>query len=138
LLAVELPAGKIDRDFLQRAFEAAYWQRFEVALPEIRAVLVNLHTAVIGRRRRVSLAALLDVASGTLAEAVAGRRRAWFAAGWRETPIYRRERLPRGATFSGPAIVEQLDATTVIEPGDRVAVDALGNLIITIAPGEGP
>ena len=139
LLAVELPAGKIDRDFLQRAFEAAYWQRFEVALPEIRAVLVNLHTAVIGRRRRVSLAALLDdVASGTAAEAVTGRRRAWFTAGWQETPIYRRERLPRGATFSGPAIVEQLDATTVIEPGDRVAVDALGNLIITIAPGEGP
>jgi len=101
-------------------------------------VLVNLHTAVIGRRRRVSLAALLDVASGTLAEAVTGRRRAWFAAGWRETPIYHRERLPRGATFSCPAIVEQLDATTVIEPGDRVAVDALGNLIITIAPGEGP
>jgi len=138
LLAVELPAGKVDRDFLQRAFEAAYWQRFEVALPEIRAVLVNLHTAVIGRRRRVSLAALLDTASGTLAEAVTGRRRVWFTAGWRETPIYRRESLPRGATFSGPAIVEQLDATTVIEPGDRVVIDELGNLVITIAPGEAP
>ena len=39
-------------------------------------------------------------------------------------------------TFSGPAIIEQLDATTVIEPGDRVAVDPLGNLIVTVAPGE--
>ncbi len=133
LLAVELPVMDVDRDYLQRAFEAAYWHRFEVALPEIRAVLVNLHTAVIGRRRRVALDALLDTSAGTLAAAIAGHRRVWFAAGWRETPIYRREGLPRGAAFAGPAIVEQLDATTVIEPGDRVAVDAMGNLIITIA-----
>jgi N-methylhydantoinase A len=132
LLAVELPTVDVDRDELQRAFEAAYWQRFEVALPEIRAVLVNLHTAVIGRRRRIALDALLGVASGTLADAATGHRRVWFAEGWRLTPIYRRESLPRGAEFSGPAIIEQLDATTVIEPGDRVTVDALGNLIITL------
>ena len=35
-------------------------------------------------------------------------------------------------TLAGPAIVEQLDATTVIEPGDQVRVDALGNLEITV------
>jgi N-methylhydantoinase A len=133
LLGVELPMRDVDRDYLQKAFEAAYWQRFEVALPEIRAVLVNLHTAVIGRRRRVALDALLGVASGTLDEAVAAHRRVWFADGWRATPIYRREHLPRGVEFRGPAIVEQLDATTVIEPGDRVTVDSLGNLVITVA-----
>jgi N-methylhydantoinase A len=132
LLAVELPSADVDRDELQRAFEAAYWQRFEVALPEIRAVLVNLHTAVIGRRRRIALDALLGAASGTLADAVTRHRWVWFAEGWRETPIYRRESLPRGAEFIGPAIVEQLDATTVIEPGDSVTVDALGNLIVTL------
>ena len=37
------------------------------------------------------------------------------------------------AEFVGPAIVEQLDATTVVEPGDRVRVDALGNLEIRVA-----
>jgi N-methylhydantoinase A len=132
LLTVELPAMDVDRDELQRAFEAAYWQRFEVALPEIRAVLVNLHTAVIGRRRRIALDALLGLASGTLADAVTGHRRVWFAEGWRETPIYRRESLPRSAELTGPAIVEQLDATTVIEPDDGVTVDSLGNLIITL------
>jgi N-methylhydantoinase A len=134
LLGVELPMLDIDRDYLQKAFEAAYWHRFEVALPEIRAVLVNLHTAVIGRRRRVALDALLDTASATtLEEAALAHRRVWFADGWRETPIYRRESLPRGAAFVGPAIVEQLDATTVIEPSDHVIVDKLGNLVITIA-----
>jgi N-methylhydantoinase A len=34
--------------------------------------------------------------------------------------------------LDGPAIVEQLDSTTVIEPGDRARVDAFGNLEITI------
>ena len=43
---------------LQALFEAAYWTRFGVELKEIRPVLVNLHTAVIGKRRGVSLRAL--------------------------------------------------------------------------------
>ena len=37
-----------------------------------------------------------------------------------------------GVRFDGPAIVEQLDSTTVVEPGDRVEVDASGNLIISV------
>ncbi len=133
LLSVELPGIDVSRDELQRAFEAAYWQRFGVALPEIRAVLVNLHTAVIGRRRPVDLAALASAEpAASLDAARSGQRRVWFDAGWRETPVYRREGLPPGAAFAGPAVVEQLDATTIIEPGDRVAIDPLGNLIVTI------
>jgi len=44
----------------------------------------------------------------------------------------RREQLGVGITLTGPAIVEQLDSTTVIEPGDRMRVDGLGNLEITV------
>jgi N-methylhydantoinase A len=51
---------------------------------------------------------------------------------WHDTPIYRREGLPAGTVLTGPAIVEQLDATTVIEPGDHARVDAFGNLEITV------
>ena len=60
----------------------------------------------------------------------------WFDQGWRDTPIYRREHLAVGATLDGPAIVEQLDATTLIEPGDHARVDALGNLEITVRGGS--
>jgi N-methylhydantoinase A len=56
----------------------------------------------------------------------------WFEGSWHDTPIYARERLAVGTRFDGPAVVEQLDSTTVVEPGDRVEVDALGNLIITV------
>jgi N-methylhydantoinase A len=136
LLAVEIAGAEVTREALQRGFEAAYWKRFEVALPEIRPVLVNLHTAVIGKRRPIALAALAGTAQkATLAEARVAERRVWFSDGWRETPIYRREFLPFGAEFTGPAILEQLDATAVIEPGDRVRVDQLGNLVVTIAEG---
>ncbi len=59
-------------------------------------------------------------------------RQVWLAGGWRDTPIYRRGQLPPGAALAGPAIVEQLDTTIVVEPGDRVTVDALGNLMIEV------
>ncbi|MBP6768953.1 MAG: hypothetical protein KA171_14330 [Reyranella sp.] len=65
-------------------------------------------------------------------EAVVGRRDIWFGDGWRDTPVYRRAALPAGAVLHGPAIVEQMDSTTVIEPGARAEVDPLGNLIVTI------
>jgi N-methylhydantoinase A len=46
------------------------------------------------------------------------------------TPVYRRERLQAGHRLEGPAIVEQMDSTTVLLPGQWAAVDAQGNLLI--------
>ena len=90
--------------------------------------------AIIGRRRPVALEGLLAVtAAGVGAPAPVGRRRAWFDGTWHDTPVYRREQLGAGAALTGPAIVEQLDTTTVIEPGDRVRVDAMGNLEIAVS-----
>ena len=130
-----VPVARTDfaREDLVRAFEAAYWERFEVELREMRAQVVSLRTAVIGRRRPVSLQGLIALEAAPAGGAVpAARRRAWFDGQWRDAPVYRREQLGIGAELIGPAIVEQLDSTTVIEPGDRVRVDALGNLEITV------
>lgn len=134
LLTVTLPDMGVTHEDLQKRFETAYWHRFQVELSEIRAVLVNLHTAVIGRREPIDLAALVDPrqAARNVEGAITGHRSVWFDGGFRDTPIYAREKLPPGAAFTGPAIVEQLDTTTVIEPGDRVERDALGNLIVTL------
>ena len=61
-----------------------------------------------------------------------GARRAWFAdVGWVECPLYERERLRPGARLTGPGIVEQVDSTTVVHPGQTLAVDAQENLILT-------
>ena len=133
MLTVPIPGVAVTVAGLQAAFEAAYWDRFAVELPEIRAVLVNLHTAAIGRRPPVPLAALAGREQAeSLEEARAGTRRVWFPGDWRETPVYDRGRLPLSASFCGPAIITQLDCTTIVEPGNRVALDPLGNLIIEI------
>jgi N-methylhydantoinase A len=47
-----------------------------------------------------------------------------------DTVIYDRDRLDVGASFFGPAIVEQFDATTVVPPGWHASVDRYGNLIL--------
>jgi N-methylhydantoinase A len=133
LLRVALPDGPPDRSALRAAFEAAYFARFRVELPEIRPRLVNLNVSVIGVRPGLDLRALLDPAAraATVADARTGTRPVWFD-GWRETPVYDRAKLPLDGGIEGPAIVEQMDTTLVIEPGDRAAPDAEGNLIVTI------
>jgi N-methylhydantoinase A len=139
VLTVPIATAHFDRGDLLRAFEKAYWERFEVELNEMRALVVSLRTAVIGRRRPVSLEGLIaedGPAGGAAQGGPLGSRRVWFEGGWMETPVYRREQLAVGATLTGPAVVEQLDATTVIEPGDRVRVDRLGNLEIAVRLGE--
>ena len=133
-LRVPLPDGRPGRETLQAGFERAYRARFHVELPEIRANLVNLNCSVIGRRPEVDLSALIDGRERrtSLREAETGRRRVRFGGDWHETPVYWRDRLPADAELQGPAIVEQLDATSVIEPGDRVAQDRDGNLLVTL------
>jgi N-methylhydantoinase A len=49
-----------------------------------------------------------------------------------ECPVYERGKLSSGATIIGPAIVEQFDCTTVIEPGQPTVVDPWGNLLISV------
>lgn len=50
--------------------------------------------------------------------------------GWLATPVYDRALLPPGATFSGPAIVDQLDSTTVVPPRTTAEIDGWGNIRI--------
>ncbi len=125
---------RLSRESLQSAFEKAYWERFGVELPEIRAVLVNLHTAVIGRRKPVPLAALMSAKDQMekIDDCRTGSRRVWFETGWKETAVYKRELLSVKAKFNGPAVIEQLDTTIIVEPENQVEVDLNGNLIISL------
>jgi N-methylhydantoinase A len=52
---------------------------------------------------------------------------------WTDTPVHRRADLVPGTAFDGPAIVQQSDTTTVVEPGMRVRVDGHGNLLVELA-----
>jgi N-methylhydantoinase A len=71
----------------------------------------------------------------TAAAAVKETRPVYFAeaGGYVDCPIYDRGRLGAGTIFGGPAVVEELDATTVLHPDYRALVDGFGNLIIETA-----
>ncbi|MGE3065032.1 MAG: hydantoinase/oxoprolinase family protein [Hyphomicrobiaceae bacterium] len=134
LIRVAIPSPDVTREALQALFEAAYFARFQVDLPEIKAVLVNLCTSVIGQRRPFPVAGLLDpgARASDLAGATAGTRQLYADGRWQPAAIYARDRLPIGAAIAGPAVVEQIDATTVIEPGATATVDDNGNLRIRV------
>jgi len=52
---------------------------------------------------------------------------------WRQTPIFDRDALGPGQSVTGPAVVEQLDTTTVVEPGQTATVDCDGNISIEVS-----
>ncbi len=133
ILNIALPSREIRIKQIHDAFAATYWQRFRVSLPEIKPVLVNLHSAIIGKRPPFPRHALTSTSTAdSLEDAHITTRNVWFDGGWQETPIYDRDRLPLKSTFEGPAILEQLDATTVVHPGDRARVDQFGNVILHV------
>jgi N-methylhydantoinase A len=72
--------------------------------------------------------------AGTGEDGLVGTRPVYFAeaGGWVEAAIYHRDLLKRGASFAGPAVVEQADSTTVVPPGCLVEVDAYGNMVMDV------
>jgi N-methylhydantoinase A len=115
-------------------------------VPEIVAAFHATHARVYGYARTQQLVEFVNFravhtyplprpaarpaarASGTLADAHTGERRAYFGDGYLPTALYERARLPLGARLAGPVIVEQDDTTTVIPPGVTALVDEAGNL----------
>jgi len=134
VLRVDLDTAAPTVEDLLSAFEEAYFGRFRVELQEIRASLVNVNTSVIGKRSALDLSTLIDPEGrkSALKEAETERRDVYFDGKWKDTPIYWRDYLPADLHLEGPAIIEQMDCTTVLEPGDYADGDADGNIIITI------
>ena len=76
---------------------------------------------------------------GAVADA-AGTRPAWSARErrMRAFTVFDRNRLRPGMAFDGPAIVEEASATTIVDGGATVEVDAYGSLVIVLDLEEAP
>lgn len=133
-LRVPLDPSDLSTAALKQALRGAYLDRFGIDLSNFRAKLINVRTAVTGRRPALDLTRIFNATpkAASAAEAVIGSRPVWFDGAFVETPIYARDRLPVGARIEGPAIFNQMDTTTVAEPGNVVHVDETGNLIIEV------
>ena len=99
------------------------------AAPGQPVEVVNYRVEAIGLVARVELARLEHTTS-TVESARSGTRKAYFAGCLVDVPVYARDQLTAGHCFSGPAIVEQYDATTVVCPSQMVYVDDYGNLLV--------
>lgn len=117
---------KIEAEFVQR-----YLARYDLSLPEMHPVLVNVRTTVVGVRERIDLA-IFKPAPGRVEDAVTGQRNVYFSGEWLQATTYDRGRLPEGATVHGPAIFEQQDSTFVLDPGATAQVDDIGNLLVHV------
>ena len=124
--------GGFDAAAVRDAFADLYRERFDIVLPEMQPILVNLRSTVCGIRPPLDLTLAGEAGGATLAAAPIETRPVHFDGTWVETPIYRREALPGDAAIQGPAIVQQLDTTILVEPGSEARADALGNLVLTV------
>ncbi|HMS94224.1 MAG TPA: hydantoinase/oxoprolinase family protein, partial [Tabrizicola sp.] len=120
-----LPVPFADRVTMEAAFAAAHQARFGFASPE-RALLFEM----LAVEAEGGGAGLPDMAPGTGAGQPVDRLTIWAGGKWQDVPLYRRETCGTATVITGPAVITEATATTVIEPGWQAQVDGQGNLIL--------
>ena len=131
---VALP-GEIGRArALADAFAAAHRRMYGFVAEDEPVQLVTFRVEAIGLVRKAAFVAHPDGGPDACGAAT-GRREVWLpeAGGFVDCPVYDRERLRAGNRIAGPAIIEQMDATTVVLPGMVARVEPYLNLILEAA-----
>ena len=129
--AIRVPIqAEWDAQRLEQAFNDAYREKFGNTLADMPVVIVNLRTVVVGTRSSSPLPQAPTAKSGT--PKPVSRRPVHFGRDWHDTPVYARDDFAPGMSLDGPAIVEQSDTTTVIEPDMALTVDKNGNLLVKV------
>jgi N-methylhydantoinase A len=113
-------------------FHAIHAKAYGYNMPERAVEIVNLRLAVTIQRPTPPFE--IFGAVGNPEAAIFEERQTWFpSTGYVATPVYDRDKIAAGAQFTGPAIIEQMDTTTVVPPHAEVEIDRLGNIMITLA-----
>jgi N-methylhydantoinase A len=133
-ITVDFSDGPVDAACIERLverFHALHERLYTFADREAAVEIVNLRVTATGRMDRIELPRLPAVAPGTPAPP-SGRRPADLD-GRGIVPIatHRRDDLLAGHVVAGPAIVDQLDSTTLVGAGRSARVDTYGNLLVT-------
>ncbi|MBO0905004.1 hydantoinase/oxoprolinase family protein [Jiella sonneratiae] len=136
-LTVPVPAGPLTGKSLERLkeeFVAAHVRMYGFAVPDERILCVTFRAEALGLVRKAELP-VRELGPADASGAVTGRREIWFpeTGGFTDSAIYARPALRPGMAFSGPAIVEQMDTTTLVPPGVTASVDGLENIILELA-----
>ena len=137
-LTIPYEGTRIDRPGLEgmiEEFHRRHSQLYGFSLDQ-SVEIVTLRVTASGQLGDVAMPTL-PAGGGDPADAIVDERRVYFEDSWDfvECPIYRRERLSPGASIVGPAILEGMDSTVVINPGWESRIDQYGNCIMR-ASGE--
>ncbi|SNR94672.1 N-methylhydantoinase A [Streptosporangium subroseum] len=116
-------------DALGKAFDAEHERLFSFLLGNEHE-LVSARAAVSGPRPNVQPAALAEGTEDASA-AVTGTHKVWVEGGWAETTVYDRSKLLAGNIVQGPAIVVEMDSTTLVLPGHAAFAHESGCLLIS-------
>ncbi|NIH81394.1 hydantoinase/oxoprolinase family protein [Amycolatopsis viridis] len=135
-LPVPVPEGGITADTigqLIKRFAAEHERIYGYSSAEDEVQVVTFRLRAVGEVARAELhrgAPGDPDASG----AVRARREVYLPenGGFTDCPVYDRRLLEPGHRITGPAIVEQMDTTTLLLPGDVAVVDELRNLVVTV------
>jgi N-methylhydantoinase A len=134
-VTVELPMrvfAREDRAAIKQHFDDDHLQRYGTSAPDERAEIVSLRVTVTGLMRKPPQEKIKKGTATPPKIAFTGKRHASFEGRFRSVPTYRRANLLAGNRINGPALIEEHASTTVLMPGDRMTVDAYGNLAIAV------
>lgn len=125
-----VPMGN-GEDALERAIDAFHEQHereFAFRNDKTPVELYQLQLKAIGKTPKPNFqpADITDGGPG----APATERPVYFDGEWHNTPVYNRTEIAPGASFNGPAIIDQLDSTTVVPPNTRAEIDEWLNIRI--------
>jgi len=135
-VTVDLPLlvfKKQDRKAIKRHFDEVHLLRYGTSAPNERAEIVSMRATVAGLMKKPPQEKIKRGAKTPPKAAFTGKRKVSFDGRFRDAPTYRRAELLTGNTIAGPALIEEHASTTVLMPGDRLTVDAYGNLVIAVA-----
>jgi N-methylhydantoinase A len=135
-VTVELPLSvfrKQDRKAIKTHFDDDHLQRYGTSAPDERAEIVSLRVTVAGLMKKPPQEKIKKGSAAPPKAAFAGKRKVYFDGRFRDAPTYRRAELLAGNKVAGPALIEEHASTTVLMPGDKLTVDAWGNLVIAVA-----
>ena len=109
-------------------FDAEHEQLFTFKLGDGHEILMI--RAVVGASVTLKADISIPKGSGDISGALIHQSRFFYEGDWHDAGIYDRGRLGAEDVVSGPAIVSEMDSTTVVLPGYSATVDTVGNLLI--------
>jgi len=139
-VTVEIPQEHFerqDRTAIKALFDIVHAQRYGTSAPAEPAEIASLRTTVTGIVEKPGIEKIATGDEKPPADAHTGNRKAFFQdVGFADTPTFARNKLLAGNRIQGPALIEEHASTTVVLPGDRLDVDAIGNLVISISGAQ--